>query len=156
MTDATRITILLLRLALGWIFLYAGLSKLLDPAWTSAGFLGNAKTFPALFDWFASAGNLPWVDFLNQWGPLLIGIGLIVGFLTRLASSFGILLMLLYLLPQLHFPFVGQNSLLVDQHVTFILVLVLLIVAGAGRFWGLDGVAARRHGEKGWFRRMCS
>ncbi|MBI3070189.1 MAG: DoxX family protein, partial [Candidatus Levybacteria bacterium] len=49
---------------------------------------------------------------------------LILGVFVRLAALSGILLMLLYYLPILNFPYVGRGttSFLIDQHIIFILV----------------------------------
>jgi thiosulfate dehydrogenase [quinone] large subunit len=69
---------LLLRIALGWLFFYAGLSKVLDPAWSAAPFLAKATTLPSLFAWLASPGILPVTNALNAWGLLLLGASLLV------------------------------------------------------------------------------
>lgn len=131
-------TIIALRLTLGWMFLYAGLAKLLNPSWSAAGFLNNAKTFPSIYQWFASPGILPIINIINEWALFLLGVSLLFGVFVRLSSSLGIVLMVLYYLPQLNFPYVGKNYLLIDEHVIFVLGLLILIQAGAGRIWGLD------------------
>jgi len=133
-----KITLFLLRLALGWVFLYAGLSKLMNASWSAAGYLGSATTFPELYQWFASSQNIGWVNTLNAWGLTLVGAALILGVALRFASYGGILLMMLYYFPVLHFPYVGKTAYLVDEHIMYILVFVLLISAHAGRIWGLD------------------
>jgi len=126
-----------LRVGLGWLFFYAGLSKIIDPTWSAAGYLGNASTFPGLFEWLASAGNIGWVSFLNEWGLLLVGLGLILGLFVRYASYAGMLLMFLYWLPILDFPSVG-HGILVDDHIIYIAVFAVLIVMNAGKYFGLD------------------
>jgi thiosulfate dehydrogenase [quinone] large subunit len=130
-------TLIALRLGIGWYFTYAGLSKILNPEWTAAGYLNNATTFPGLFDWLASAGNIGWVSFVNEWGLLLIGLGLMLGLLVRYASYAGIVLMVLYWLPVLDFPFVG-HGFLVDDHIIYMLVFCILIHFNAGNYFGLD------------------
>lgn len=131
------IGLFLLRIALGWLFLYSGITKILDPQWSAAQFLSGAKTFPAIFDWFSSSANIGWVNILNSWGQTLIGLSLISGTLVRLSSVFGALLMILYYLPALDFPLV-KNGFLIDNHIIFILVFVIFIIERAGTFWGLD------------------
>lgn len=138
MNNALRSTILTLRIAIGWLFLYAGLAKLLNPQWTAAGYLKGAKTLPGLYAWLAASQNIGWVNFLNEWGLTLIGLALILGVLTRYASWAGIAMMALYYLPVLHFPYVGDTSYLVDEHIIYILVLLVLSFAHAGNYWGLD------------------
>lgn len=97
------VALLLLRVSMGWFFLHAGLTKVLDPNWTSAGFLQSSITFPVIYDWFAASYNIGWVDLLNQWGLTLVGAGLITGAFTRVASCAGIILMVLYYFPTLVF-----------------------------------------------------
>jgi thiosulfate dehydrogenase [quinone] large subunit len=133
-----KIPVLLLRLGMGWLFLYAGLSKVLNPTWSSAGYLRGAKTFPNLYAWFALPQNIGWVDFLNEWGLTLIGVSLILGAAVRWSALAGIALMALYYFPVLNFPYVGEHSYLVDEHVIYALVFLLLYFARAGEYWGLD------------------
>lgn len=127
-----------LRVALGWIFFYAGITKLFDPEWTAAGFLKSAKTFPALYQWFALPQNIGWVNFLNEWGLTLIGTALILGIFIRFASFWGIVLMLLYYFPQLQFPKAGAHSFIVDEHIIYILVLLVVIFSKDAKRYGLD------------------
>ncbi len=133
----TKYALAALRIGMGWLFFYAGLSKILNPEWTSAGYLSGAKTFPGLFQWFSQAGNIGWVDFLNEWGLLLIGLSLILGLFVRYASYAGIALMALYWLPVLDFPKV-DHGILVDDHIIYILAMIVFIKAKAGEHLGLD------------------
>lgn len=118
--------LLVLRIALGWLFVYAGISHISNPSWSAAGYLSSAKTFPALYHWLASAPNIGWVNILNEWGITLIGIALISGIMLRLASYGGILMMALYYLVILKFPYVGDHSFIVDEHIIYILVLLTI------------------------------
>lgn len=133
-----KITLFSLRIALGWLFLYSGITKVLNPAWTAAGYLQGAKTFPDLFQWFLQPGILPFVNFLNEWGQLVLGIALLLGIFVRVGSIFGALLMLLYYLPALDFPYIGKTAFLVDEHIIYALALLLLAAFQAGRVWGLE------------------
>jgi len=143
--------LLLLRIALGWLFLYSGLTKVMDPAWTSAGFLGSAKSFSGLFAWFGSPENIGWVDFLNQWGQLAIGVGLLTGTLTRLASYAGILMMVLYYFPGLEFPRV-ERGYLIDSHIIYALAFLVLAQLNAGQYWGGDQMIKKKFKKiKAWW-----
>jgi thiosulfate dehydrogenase (quinone) large subunit len=143
MNRSVDIVTLLLRFSMGWYFFYAGIAKVVNPEWSSLGYLGSAETFGAVYQWFASPANIGWVDFLNQWGLTLIGLALIFGIFVRLASVAGIVLMALYYFPVLDFPYAGPYSLIVDDHILIMLVLVYLIAARAGMYWGLEGILAR-------------
>lgn len=130
--------LLLLRVGMGVIFFYAGITKVINPNWSPAGYLENAQTFSGFYGWLASASNLPWVTFLNEWGLTLIGAALILGVTTRFAASLGAILMILYYFPVLNFPYAGDHGYLVDDHIIYALVLCLLAVENAGRKFGLD------------------
>ncbi len=106
MTDNTTYSkwqlwaLVVLRLAIGWHFLYEGVVKVLNPNWSSLGYLMDSK---GLFEGFfhniaANPGLLSVMDFMNQWGLVLIGAGLIVGLFTRLAAYAGMLLLAFYYL----------------------------------------------------------
>lgn len=127
----------LLRIALGWMFLYAGITKVLDPAWSAAGYLKGAKSFVPFYSWFLQPNILPTVDFLNEWGLTLIGVSLILGVMVRLSSLFGAALMLLYYFA-LPFPRPDAHSLVVDSHIIYAAALLVLAYSRAGRIWGLE------------------
>lgn len=131
--------ILILRIMMGWTFLYASSHQLFNPAFSAAGFLGNAKTFAGFYAFFASPGMLPVTNFLVMWGHFLIGVSLILGIGVRVSSSFGALLVVLYYFPRLQFPFVdGPNNFIVEYHLVYAVVLVYLGAIHAGRIWGLE------------------
>jgi len=133
-----KLSLFLLRFGLGWLFLYAGATKILDPNWSAAGYLSNAGTFPELFSWFASPANIGWINIVNEWGLTLIGISLILGLFVKWSSVAGIALMILYWLPVLQFPYAGEHSYIIDDHIIYILSFLVLIAFRAGRSWGLD------------------
>ena len=144
------VSLFLLRIGLGWLFLYAGFSHLMDPKFSAsvAGYLGHAALLPGLYAWLASPSMLPVVAVLNAWGLTLIGIALIVGALVRLASYLGALMMLLYYLP-LGFPRPDAHSYIVDDHVIYILVFLVLAAFSAGRYYGLDSWLVARFPKLG-------
>lgn len=143
MTKSQKIALFLLRLATGWLMFYAGITKVLNPQWTAAGYLQTAKTLPALFTWFASPANIGWVNFINEWGLTLLGVSLILGIAVRLSSILGIALMALYYLPILTFPRIGATAYIVDQHVIYALALTFLAAVRAGRYYGLETWCAK-------------
>ena len=94
------IAITLLRIFVGWHFLYEGIAKLTSPAWSAAGYLRQARgPFAGLFKWLASQPNLlANADFITMWGLTLVGVLLVLGLFTRLASLAGIGFILLFYL----------------------------------------------------------
>lgn len=133
-----RFSLFLLRISLGWLFFYAGVTKLLNPDWTAAGYIKGAKTFVPFYEWLLTSSILPIVDFLNEWGLTLIGISLMLGVMVRLSSILGAVLMLLYYFVALDFPYPNEHSFLIDEHIIYAVALVVLAYFRAGRIWGLE------------------
>jgi len=141
-----QITLVALRILIGWHLLYEGFSKLLTPNWTSAGFLAESKWILSGFAaWITSnSGVLATVDFLNTWGLLAIGAGLILGFFTRVAAIWGAMLLFTYYLNNP--PLIGLeyaipsegNYLVVTKTLIESVALVALAVFPSGLFAGLD------------------
>lgn len=132
------ISLLLLRLSLGSLFLYAGITKVLDPTWSAAFYLKGAKTFPSFYQWFLDPSILPTINFINEWGLTLIGLSLLLGIFVRLGSIGGIMLMLLYYFPILDGAYPNPHSLIVDEHIVYATALLLLATFRAGRVFGLE------------------
>ena len=143
LTKQKRTVLFILRISIGWLMLYAGITKVFDSGWTSAGYLTNAKTFASFYQFLASPELLPIIDFVNEWGLTFLGISLILGALVRLSAPLGALLMLLYYFPALEFPYVGTHSFIIDEHIIYAIVLNFLAVTRAGRIWGLDGILSK-------------
>lgn len=93
-----RSLITILRVAIGWHFLYEGLSKILQGNWTASGFLLNTSGFlSGFYHWIAnSPALLNLSDFLNMYGLLMIGLALFIGLFSRIASLAGALLLTMY------------------------------------------------------------
>ncbi|GLY06398.1 DoxX family membrane protein [Actinoplanes sp. NBRC 101535] len=144
-TTTTRYLLAGLRLALGWIFLWAFLDKLfglgrstpaanawLDGGSPTAGFLGKAATGPFAGIYHSMAGNAV-VDTLFMTALLGIGMALILGIGMRIAAAAGALLTVLMwtaVLPPATNPFM-------DDHLVYAAVLILLTLLNAGNTWGL-------------------
>jgi len=139
-----------LRVAVGWHFLYEGVAKLMTPDWTSQGYLAVSKwIFAPVFRWIAETPlALAVVDFLNIWGLTLIGLGLMAGLLTRTAALSGILLIALYYVANP--PFIGMdfgvmtegNYLVVDKNLVELIALSVVAIFPTGAFLGLDRYVA--------------
>lgn len=132
-----------LRIGLGWLFLWAGATKIANPAWSAAKYLGAAKTFPEFFHWLASPTMLPAVNLLNEWGLALIGVALVLGVGVRIAAVAGSALMVLYYLPILDFPYPSPNAFLIDEHIIYVLAFGVLAAFRAGTAWGLGPWCAK-------------
>ncbi|MFD2202004.1 DoxX family membrane protein [Shivajiella indica] len=103
-SSAQTFSLVLLRILIGWHFLYEGVIKVYSPSWSAKGYLLSATYMESFFRWLASESMISIVDTLNIGALLLIGFGLIVGFKSRWASILGIALLLLYYLAHPAFP----------------------------------------------------
>lgn len=136
------------RLGLGWIFLWPFLDKTFGlghetasaDAWIhggspTSGFLGHATSGPLAGTYHQFAGHA-WADWLFMLGLLGIGVALISGVAIRAAAGAGALLLVLMwsaVLPP-------ANNPVIDEHLIYAAVLVVLALAGAGRTLGLGRV----------------
>lgn len=138
MSSFAKFSLFLLRIATGWLMFYAGITKVLDPSWSAAGYLEGAKTFPGFYQWLLAPNILPVIDFTNEWGLTFLGISLILGIGVRLSSLLGAALMLLYYFPVLDYPYPNPHSYIVDEHVVYALILLFFAAIRAGRIGGLE------------------
>ncbi|KKW45930.1 MAG: hypothetical protein A3A43_00210 [Candidatus Liptonbacteria bacterium RIFCSPLOWO2_01_FULL_56_20] len=138
MTSFQKISLALLRVSLGWFMFYAGVTKVLDPAWSAGGYLKGAKNLAGFYQWLANPDILPAVNFINEWGLALLGVSLILGIAVRLSSVLGAILMLLYYIPILDFPYPNAHAYIVDEHIIYIFVLLFFAASRAGRIYGLE------------------
>jgi thiosulfate dehydrogenase (quinone) large subunit len=145
-TNVQKTSLVILRVLIGWHFMYEGVAKLLKGTWSAAGYLSQARGLLApFFQWIAHTPNvLTIVNQMNIWGLIAIGLGLILGCFTRWASYAGMLLILLYYLANP--PFVGYfysipmegNYLIVNKNLVEMAALFLISVTPSGRWAGLD------------------
>jgi uncharacterized membrane protein YphA (DoxX/SURF4 family) len=96
--ELTRILITILRMAIGWHFLYEGFSKIMVGNWTAYSYLANTSGFFSGFyqSLASSPALLKIVDLANMYGLTLIGLALFTGLAIRYAAAAGIMLLTLY------------------------------------------------------------
>ncbi|HEX8939057.1 MAG TPA: TQO small subunit DoxD [Candidatus Limnocylindrales bacterium] len=145
----------LLRIALGYGFLFAGLDKFLDlagsgKAFTAAGFLKfatggawvgvadpKAIVNPTHGFWVSLASNaslIHVIDTLVVFGEIAIGVALILGLATRFAGVAGTLMMALFYVANW-----GFGNGLVNEQFMYGAVAAYLAYVGAGAY-ALDSV----------------
>lgn len=149
-TNGQLTLLVILRMLIGWHFLYEGVVKLWNPNWSAGGYLLDSKgAFSGLF--YAMAGNpgiLKVVDFLNVWGLIFIGLALILGLFTRLATIGGIVLLAFYYLSHpaligVKYALPSEGSyLLVNKNLIELFALAVLFVFPTGKIIGLDRLIA--------------
>ena len=138
--------LVIMRILIGWHFLYEGVAKLIKGNWSALGFLSQSKwLLSPVFQWMAATPKvLAVVDFLNIWGLILIGLGLILGGLTRYAAFAGMGLVFLYYIcnppfPGLFYAIPSEgNYLFVNKNLVEIAALFVVAVIPTGQYLGLD------------------
>lgn len=135
----------LLRLSLGWVFLWAFLDKLFgwgfatapEKAWLAGGspttgFLTGAVRGPFAVYYQAIAGQA-WVDWLFMAGLAGIGAALLLGVLLRVSAIAGTTMMLL-----MYFAaWPPQQNPVIDDHIIYALLLLCLASVPAGNWLGI-------------------
>lgn len=138
----------LLRLSIGWTFLWAFLDKTfgLDFSTPSAeswlnggspttGYLDNATSGP-LADFYQSLSGQAWVDWLFMIGLLGVGLALMLGIGVRIAAVAGALMLVMMWSAAL-WP---ETNPFMDYHLTESLALGVLALTSSGRYLGLGAV----------------
>jgi thiosulfate dehydrogenase [quinone] large subunit len=156
LSRGAMLAITVLRVFIGWHFLYEGIAKLSSPSWSAAGYLKQARgPFAGLFKWLAAQPDLlANADLITMWGLTAVGLLLILGLFTRLASLGAIGFIVLFYL--CNPPFVGYfysiptegSYLIVNKNLVELGALVVVLVTGSGRFAGLDRIVSGLMGRR--------
>ena len=144
-SDRTGFIWALLRIGMGWIFLWAFVDKLfglgfateagngwIDGGSPTFGFLNFAATGPLEGYYNGLAGNA-FVDSLFMLGLLAIGLPLVLGIGVRIATSIGVV-MLLLMYSALLLP---EHNPVLDDHIIYAVIMLGLAIANPGHHLGL-------------------
>jgi len=134
-----------LRILVGILFLYAGITKLLDEDLLYGGLLQRLESHGQAYPFYRSL-LLRYVEFrqtriafLVAGGETAVGVCLLSGLFTSIASLGGVFLLVNYALAT------GADSpARLGAHIAGVLLLLAMGRCGAGLHWGLDGVLIRR------------
>jgi thiosulfate dehydrogenase [quinone] large subunit len=144
-----RVALAMLRLATGFVFLWAFLDKTFGlgystpaaRAWIrggtpSQGFLtGPAVTGP-LKPFFAAIAS-PATDVLFMIGMLTIGVALVLGIGLRVSAVAGTVILVLMYLAEWTFGANGASTNpVIDYHLIYALALIVVAAVSAGDTWG--------------------
>jgi len=142
--QTSRIIFTMMRIIVGWHFLYEGLSKLMMTNWSSYNYLMESKWFlSGFFHWIIANPNLlRVVDWMNIWGLIFIGLFLFLGLFTRFASISGIILLLLYYIANPPFIETSMPSqghyFIINLNIIEAGILLTFVILNKNSFWGLD------------------
>jgi uncharacterized membrane protein YphA (DoxX/SURF4 family) len=144
----------LVRIFLGWHFLYEGIVKLFNPGWSSASYLMESKwLFSGFFHWLISnTTTLGIVDFLNTWGLIVIGLCLFIGLFTRIAAILGAIMLLMYYVASPPFVYSSLPSTshfyIINYNLIEALVLLGLASFPKDYFWGVQRFLLINHSKQ--------
>jgi thiosulfate dehydrogenase [quinone] large subunit len=155
--EAGRRVLAALRLATGFIFLWAFLDKTFglgyatpaERAWInggtpSQGFLTGDAVMGPLKPFFASIAS-PATDVLFMIAMLAIGSAVMLGIGLRVSAVAGTFVLLLMYLAEWPASFnAGSTNPIVNYHVIYALSLILIAVLSAGDTWGAGRAWKRR------------
>jgi thiosulfate dehydrogenase [quinone] large subunit len=144
-----RRTLAVLRLATGFIFLWAfldktfglGFSTVTKFAWInggqpSQGFLNSPAVTGPLKPFFAAIAS-PTSDVLFMLGMIAVGAAVMLGVGLRISAIAGTVILIFMYLAE--WPFAanaGSTNPLVDYHLIYALALIVVAVLSAGDTWG--------------------
>jgi thiosulfate dehydrogenase [quinone] large subunit len=148
LSRSAMIAITVLRVVVGWHFLYEGIAKLTSSSWSAAGYMRASRgPFAAFFRWIANNPQLlDNANLITMYGLTVVGVLLILGLFTRLAATGGIaLILLIYLCNP---PFVGYfytiptegTYLIVNKNLVELCALAVILLTRSGLFAGLDRI----------------
>lgn len=149
-----QITLLtVLRVMIGWHFLYEGLVKIFSPAWSAESYLkASVGPFSSIFHSMAeSEVLLQAINLLNAWGLVIIGLCLFIGLFSKLAKILGIVLLAFYYLSFPPFPelgtsgFVDGNYWVVNRNLIEIAAIAVLLVFPTSGITGIDRFIFKRN-----------
>jgi len=145
------ICLVFLRVVIGWHFLYEGVYKFMETSWSASGYLKISRgPLSGFFNWIANTADvLSVVNFMNMYGLMLIGLGLILGCFTRFSAICGAFMVLLFYMANP--PFIGYfssvategNYLIINKNLVEIAGLLVIAVTYSGRYLGLDRILHR-------------
>ena len=154
MNRVQEIWLVALRTLIGWHFLYEGYVKLLTPswgadgqpvnAWSSSGYLrGASGPLAGVFHALASSSWIGTIDIVVAVTLAAVGVGLMLGLLTQVASAGGITMLALFYvsaipLSGLPEPRTEGAYLLVNKNLIELAALAVIFTFRTGRIAGLD------------------
>lgn len=129
-----RLSMLFLRLAVGFNFFYLGWSALFYNSLESGV---RDHSLSSLYTFLNTSNSLSWLPSLTAWVFLIIGICITIGLFTRLSSFVGIAFVLASYLPTISFVHFSIAQLVNDELIILFCLLVF-IFGKAGTYFGLD------------------
>ena len=145
-----KYTMIALRIAIGWHFLYEGLIKLFSSTWSAKGFLLSSQGFLAdIYHKIAIDQNLlPLSESIIISCLIIVGLLLLLGIFSRVAAWIGIGLLLLFYFshpawPGMDYGIAYGNHFIIDKLLIEAMTLFLLAQCPTDDWFGCKRIICK-------------
>jgi thiosulfate dehydrogenase [quinone] large subunit len=143
-TKSQQYVLALLRVLIGWHFLYEGLIKLLSPSWSAKRYLMSSDSFLAgFFEWLSADGLIGIANFMTIALLIVVGLTLVLGIFEKLGIAAGITLLTLFYLAHPSVPGLESaaptegNYFIINKNLIEMAALLVLWFFPSSQFFGL-------------------
>ena len=146
-------SVVLMRIFIGWHFLYEGVIKIYNPDWTSFGYLASAQgPLKSVFSALTNEPVLGGVDMLNMTALIVVGLTLILGIFEKLGAFVGIGLLAMYYLAHPSFPWLTQVNVegsywFINKNLIELVACLVIYQLPTGHYFGLRRIFNKNKGE---------
>jgi thiosulfate dehydrogenase [quinone] large subunit len=141
-----QFVLVLMRVLIGWHFLYEGLLKLLTPGWTAKRYLMGSEGFmDGFFTWLSSDSMIGLINFATIALLLIVGLTLMLGIFEKVGILAGVTLLTLFYLAQPSIPgFASEmapsegNYFIINKNLIEMAALLVLWHFPTSRYFGLS------------------
>lgn len=141
-----RLALVLLRVFIGWHFLYEGLIKLLSPGWTAKRYLLSSEgPLVSFFSRLGADSTIGLVNYATISLLLFVGLTLLLGVWEKPGLLSGLFLLVLFYLAQPSIPGYTSalapaegNYFIINKNLIELAALLVLWVFPTGRYFGLS------------------
>jgi len=136
-------SVVLMRILIGWHFLFEGIIKLYNPEWTSFGYLASAQgPLKSIFVSMANPSIIGAIDVLNMSALIVVGLTLILGIYEKLGAFIGMGLLAMYYFAHPPFPGLPEinvegNYWFVNKNLIELAALLVIFQLPTGQLFGL-------------------
>lgn len=145
-TKSQQFVLVLMRVLIGWHFLYEGLLKLLTPGWTAKRYLMSSESFlEGFFTWLSSDTMIGLINIATIALLLIVGLTLMLGIFEKVGILAGITLLTLFYLAHPSIPGYTSamapsegNYFIINKNLIEMAALLVLWHFPSSRYFGLS------------------
>ena len=143
-------SMVLLRLFIGWHFLYEGIIKLYNPDWTALGYLASSQgPLRPFFLWLTGDTMLGISNWGNMMALTFVGLSLVLGIFEKWGALVGACLLAFYYLAHPSFPWVAQLNVegsywFVNKNLIELAACLVIYQIPTSQFFGLERILNKK------------